>query len=112
MGLSEANQQKIWVLAQKVLYESAELDKLLSNMQILSNVYKFHSEEDDDDGMFEKLEFMIQRIKDFRLHKTIRKQVIIQELKCDIDDLVSEMVKGIDAKVMLEFNIYEPNNSM
>jgi len=107
MGLTEQEQQKIWILSQKVLYESPEFDKLLSNMQILSNVYSNNIE--DNEEIYKQIMSMLERIRNFRSHKIIRKQKVIQELKIDIDDLVSDMVKTIDPKIMLEFNIYEPN---
>jgi len=110
MGLSEQSQQKVWLLAQKSM-DCSDLDKLLSNMHILSNVYKKEIEDDcDSKKLFDSIVKMIDTIKNFRTHKIVRKQDVINDLKIEIDDLLSEMITTIDPKVMLEFNIYESAN--
>ena len=53
---------------------------------------------------------MIKRIKDFRTHKTIRKQEVINDLKIEIDDLMSEMITTIDPNIMRDYSIYESSN--
>lgn len=97
-------QGRVWVLSQKCLYESPQLDKLLSNLQVLCNVYKHSC---DDEEFIDTINKMIERVKNYRTHAVIRKQKEIQELKCDVDDLISDMIKTIDPKIMTEFNIFE-----
>jgi len=114
MSLSDQEQQRVWIIAQKVMFESPNFDKQLSNMQILCKVFSigFNIDEikdsDDESEMIAVDSIkMIDKIKELRTHEIIRKQKAIQLIKFDIDNLISRMIHTIDPRNMVDFPIYE-----
>lgn len=106
--MNNEDEQRIYILASKVLYESPNFDKMLSNFQILCKVYSYNNS--DDNKMKSKIVAMITKIKKFRKHEIMRNQDIILSLKVDSDDLIAEMLKDINPRNMLPYPIYDGNS--
>ena len=106
MTMDDNSQQRCYIFALKVIDTSPNLDKMLSNMQILSRLYSFDNEEV---VLQKKIDKIIIKIKDFRKHKVIRKQEVITDLKVEIDDLLAEMMRTISAKNMQMVNAFDMN---
>jgi len=106
LALGEQEQMRVYILCQKVLFESPNLDKMLQYFQVLANVFSYDVE---DEKLKKEILAQIKKVKDFRNHKIIRKQDEIMTLKIECDDLTSKMMHCVDGKVMQMCNAFDMN---
>jgi len=103
MGLSDADQQRVWIIAQKIIDEK-DFSLLASNMQIVCNLYNFKSSEGK---IKDKVTKMTEKIKKYIKRDEKRTQDYLFGLRIEMNDVLSEIINTIDPKNMFEFDIHE-----